>query len=438
MLKHDIYKIVTDALFDNIKFLELRGFDSLARKDGDLDFLVPVGFSVKACLLVAKEAIRLGWFLTGFKNIGYISQIVLVRPAAKNADDAIKIDFFDGVSWYGVGDCDASFLMFEMIERGEISSDVASGIVCFIQKLMYAGKISNRDLLRIKNYGITENNIVYIGRVLGFNFKSEWLDEFKISKLEQWRLRIESHGAINISNFVKWIFSVVARHFKFKSGIKTGGGLILGLSGLDGSGKSTVLDRFVSSMNCTGDNWIDRIHLLPEWIPLPHQLVRRKKTIGNYHKPYSESVVNSGISSALRLTYYVVAFSLAKMAIIISSFRGRIIVMDRNYFDFASDPARARISLEKLPKSFSRLLMPHGLLIFLNSSPEVVYKRKGELTIEKAKLLQEKYINNALIFKIKIIDGDENHDEVYKNFLNFVSKEFLTALELQHSKCAIK
>lgn len=112
--------------------------------------------------------------------------------------------------------------------------------------------------------------------------------------------------------------------------------------------------------------------------------------------------------------------------------------MDRNYFDFASDPARARISLEKLPKSFSRLLMPHGLLIFLNSSPEVVYKRKGELTIEKAKLLQEKYINNALIFKIKIIDGDENHDEVYKNFLNFVSKEFLTALELQHSKCAIK
>ncbi len=428
-MKLEVTELVKRSLADVMPVLGLRGADAHAREGGDLDFIVPPGNAVSACRLVAKAALAEGWFPVGFRDIGYLAQIVLIRPTTLGDDDALKIDFFDGLRWYGVGVDIAGHALFDRLLPLRRDETKLAGAVGFIQKSLIVGQLSERDWVRVEESGVDVSYLAETAQSLSLPITRSQIEAHGVTGLAKWRLRAASGGAKNGISVVAWLFQATTTHLKFKSGFGTKAGLILGISGLDGSGKSTLVDRLVRAIRKGGGEQPQIVHLLPAWIPMPHQLFRRRKTQSNYTRPYSEPPVSSRINGWLRLGFYIWAFTLARLELWLQSGRGRLIIMDRSFLDFASDLTRSRIPARRLPNWLLNVLMPYGRLFFLDASPEEVVARKGELTLEKARSLQANYRETCGNIGATLLNGDRAADDVFKELLGHLSLDYLQRIQ---------
>ena len=185
-MKKEMGDLVTEALADAIPVLSLRGGDDWAREGGDLDFMVPPGKAVSACRLVARLAESRGWFLALFRDIGYLSQIVLVRPVSDGIDDAIKVDIFDGLRWYGVGrDVAGDKLFGDILLHGDSKRRVA-GAASFFQKIMIVGQGTERDWSRVISAGADTAYLKYIGQELGLLVTESQIQSRGVNGLAKW------------------------------------------------------------------------------------------------------------------------------------------------------------------------------------------------------------------------------------------------------------
>lgn len=421
--------LVCNALITGyVPVLPLRGVDDWAREGGDLDFMVSPGSSIAACKLLAKAAVESGWYVVNFSDIGYLAQITLIRPGMDGKDDAIKVDFFDGLRWYGVGNDTAAIRLFD-IAQSNVNESRLTGAAGFFQKLLIVGQLAMRDWARVTATGADEVYLAEIAQSIGLPLSPQHVSAHGVLGLDKWRLRASSGGATNILSALIWFVRVSWAHLKFKVRFGTKAGLILSISGMDGSGKSTLVDRLLAAYARAGGSQPKLLHLLPPWLPLPHQIFRRKKTSSNYTRPYSEPPVTSKISGFLRLAYYLMAFAITRVSLSIATVRGKQIFQDRSFVDFVSDLTRARIPQAQLPAWLVRLLRPTGQLFYLDASPEAVVARKGELTLEKAYSLQKNYHATSDVAGVTILNGNNTPDEVFRDLLGHISREYMRRIE---------
>ncbi|KJS28787.1 MAG: hypothetical protein VR64_22870 [Desulfatitalea sp. BRH_c12] len=424
-MKQQISALVVEVLADVFPVIALRGVDEFAREGGDLDFMVPPGKAVIACSIVANAAYQKGWFLACFRDIDYLAQIILIHPARDGKDYAIKIDFFDGLRWYGIGRDISGIKLFESLfpqSHGELRLAGAAG---FFQKVLIVGQLSERDWARVEATGADPFYLARIAQILGLPITRGQIERRGVKGLDKWRLRAASGGVHSLFSGLLWFLSATIAHLRFKLENGAGMGLVIGISGLDGSGKSTLVDRLSAVYVKAGVERPSLVHLLPSWIPMPHQLIGRQKSIKNYTHPYAEPPVSSRLNGLLRLCYYLCAFAVARISFWFKVKRGRLIFMDRGFLDFVSDMTRARIPNFRLPKCLKRILTPHGRLFYLDASPEVVVARKGELTLEKAGALRARYLETCDIVGAKLLDGDNTSDAVFSELLGHLSREYM-------------
>ncbi len=413
--------------------LELRGGggDGHARTGGDIDILVPSRQAVSACLLLAKVARDAGWCLANFRDIGYLAQVVLVRPGHEKEDEAIKVDFFAGFEWYGVGSDVISRRFFKIVEAAgddiAASAQLAAG-VNFIQKCLIVGRLSERDWARVLSGGASPEFLLELARSLGLSLTAHGIERKGVTGFPQWKLRAESAGVSGLMGFALWFPKVVLAHLRFKLGIGSHAGHVIGLSGLDGSGKSTQMDRLFAAFRKACGIQPRLVHLLPDWIPLPHKLLRRKKTEQNYTKPYAEAAVKSKWNGLMRLTYYLMAFTVAKWWMRMAALRGQVIVLDRSFADFAADLTRSRIPNFPLPLWLIRLCAPKGSLLYLDALPETVVRRKGELTLEKASQLRGRYLSLFEQIDGVVIDAEGPPEIVFRQVLECIDSVYVTRM----------
>lgn len=419
-MKQKLIALTRQALAGTMPLLVLRGVDSVARLEGDVDILVPSGQAVRACYLLATVARQEGWFLLSFRNIGYLASIVLVKPEESGNDTVIKIDFFSGLEWYSVGSgvVSARFFMQVLPEiLVEKTETALAAVVNFLQKCMIVGHLSPRDWARVVAGGADSDFLLKIATALHLPLKVADIAAQGLSGLGKWRMRAASSGASSLAAWPVWLCRVIWAHLRFKLAIGFSSGHIFGLSGLDGSGKSTQMDRLLAAYKKSGMTMPQLVHLLPSWIPMPHQLIRRKKTTSNYTRPYAEAPVASHWNGALRLAYYLIAFAVAKASMQFAAYRDTVFVMDRSFADLAADMTRARIPAYPLPDWLLRLCAPSGCLIYLDINAETAVQRKNELTLEKATELREHYLDVFTRIRGQIISGEGSPTEVFTRVL---------------------
>ncbi len=410
--------------------LLLRGTDIHARTGGDIDILVPSRQAVRACLLLAWAARAKGWYLAFFRDIGYLAQVVLIRQDYKNEDVALKVDFFAGFEWYGVGSDIVSQRFFKFMEDAEPTASEEmhlSAAVNFFQKCLIVGRLGERDWARVVSSKVSATFLVELANVLGLPITARDIAVKGTTGWRQWRLRIASGGIRSPIGFILWFFRVAFAHFRLRLGLHTRAGHLFALSGLDGSGKSTQIERLFAVYRQAGDVQPRLVHLLPAWIPMPHQLLRRKKTEQNYTRPYSEPPVHSKWSGLMRLTYYLCAFIVAKYWLRIATLRGQMLVLDRSFVDFAADLTRSRIPDFHLPAWLCRFCTPRGSLLFLDALPETVGERKGELQPDKATELRQRYRNIFRQVGGQVINAEGSPEEVFTRILEQVDRIILSS-----------
>lgn len=160
-------------------------------------------------------------------------------------------------------------------------------------------------------------------------------------------------------------------------------GVMLTLSGVDGAGKSTVIQLMKKELEDTYRKKVVLLRHRPGILPILSSFI-----YGKEKAEYKASITiprkgdnKSLLSSVLRFSYYYVDYLFGQFFVFLKyTSRGTVVLYDRYYFDFINDASRSNIRLNN--KWIERLyyfIFKPDLNIFLYETPEVILKRKQEM-----------------------------------------------------------
>lgn len=172
-------------------------------------------------------------------------------------------------------------------------------------------------------------------------------------------------------------------------------GFIITFSGVDGAGKSTVIEIVKKELSEKYRKDIVQLRHRPSILPMLNAYrvgAAKAEEIATVTLPRKGSN-NSVLSSAIRFSYYYTDYLLGQVYIYFKFIiRGKVIIYDRYYFDFITDPKRSNIQLSKtVVKALYSLILKPKLNFFLYADSQVILKRKKELDAETIDKLSASY-----------------------------------------------
>lgn len=163
-------------------------------------------------------------------------------------------------------------------------------------------------------------------------------------------------------------------------------GLVLAVLGVDGAGKSTLINAILPVLNAATHNAVTVRHLRPTVLPPLARLKGKKnQPTGPVLEPHG-APPSGTLGSLLRLAYlsadYVLGYWLWTRPKIAK--KPTVVIFDRYAYDMALDPRRFRIALpSRLVEWFAARAPKPDLIICLHGDAETIAERKCELTFEE-------------------------------------------------------
>ncbi len=214
----------------------------------------------------------------------------------------------------------------------------------------------------------------------------------------EFRNIIEHNIENDKANFsLKGIQNKISYLFDSVKNIKNRRGFIVTFSGVDGAGKSTIIESLKLQIARKYRKKVIVIRHRPSLLPIISSFKYGKKEAEKRttHKLPRTGTNKNKLSSLLRFSYYYLDYVIGQFYIQAKYvLRGYVVLYDRYYFDFINDAKRSNIQLPAaLPKFLYRFILKPKLNIFLHAKPEVILSRKQELNEIAIKTLTNKYIH---------------------------------------------
>ena len=160
----------------------------------------------------------------------------------------------------------------------------------------------------------------------------------------------------------------------------------------DGSGKTTFINALIEKMKFyfvegVSNSRFSIYHFRPTILPNLGEIGEKagiKEQNKDFTNPHRAKPANK-LSSLIRIAYYWLDYVVGFNILVRRDVQyDRFSVFDRYSYDFLVDPTRTRLNSPLwLRKSFVKC-MPHPKVVFyLEASPDVIYKRKQELTLDE-------------------------------------------------------
>lgn len=175
-------------------------------------------------------------------------------------------------------------------------------------------------------------------------------------------------------------------------------GFIITFSGVDGSGKSTIIREVHQMLDKKYRQRVIVLRHRPGILPILSALrhgkteaeARAASTLPRQGKNQSVPL------SILRFLWYYTDYLFGQLVISLRYVsRGYVVLYDRYYYDFMNDPRRSNLNLpEGLTRALFRFVMKPKFNFFLRVPSEVVLKRKQELPAEEIDKLNKKYTSS--------------------------------------------
>ncbi len=175
-------------------------------------------------------------------------------------------------------------------------------------------------------------------------------------------------------------------------------GFIVTLSGVDGAGKSTILEAVQGQIQSQFRREVVLLRHRPAVLPILSSI--KYGGSKNAEKRASEKLPRTGtnksqLSSLLRFAYYYTDYMIGQVYVYFKYIiRGKIVLYDRYYFDFIADCERSNIRMnKKFIKALYRFVTKPKLNVLLWADASVIYSRKQELEPATITRLTQDYKN---------------------------------------------
>jgi thymidylate kinase len=199
-----------------------------------------------------------------------------------------------------------------------------------------------------------------------------------------------NNGLSRIKNNLVYVIDTVRNRIKTK-------GVVVSFSGVDGAGKSTIIAHIKQTLENRYRKNVVVLRHRPSVLPILSSFIYGKKEA---EQKAADTLPRQGgnssvISSFFRFSYYLIDFVFGQFVVWFKyTLKGDVILYDRYYFDFIEDAKRSNITLPKgFRKAFYRLVNKPSVNIFLHAKPELILKRKQEMSYEDIQLLTSSYKN---------------------------------------------
>lgn len=240
------------------------------------------------------------------------------------------------------------------------------------RKYKYAFSTENEGLHKIIHQQFTT----------GTPYQKELYNELNKQKVNQ--------GISGIKNKINYCIDTIKNVIGQK-------GLVITFSGVDGAGKSTVIENTKKEIEKKMRRRVMVIRHRPSVLPILSAWTKGKAVA---EKEASEKLPRQGqnknlLSSFFRFMYYYIDYFFGQFYIYCKYvFRGYIVLYDRYYFDFINDSVRSNIILPKwILKSGYNLLIKPDLNFFLYADANTILSRKKELNASTINSLTGDYLS---------------------------------------------
>jgi len=286
---------------------------------------------------------------------------------------------------------------------------INNDISIFIKQFSHFGSIiSDIEFCRTKKINLQGNRSKYFKQLLSMNVK-----KFGLVSTTQ--------------NLINHLFTEVKRI--------SSNNRFIAVAGIDGSGKSTLIDEVIKRSPSYFKSISGRFileHHRPRVMPHVSDLLNRNKSTidkeNNLENPRTGKQ-SSALISYLKFLYYVLDYSVFFRIKHANHFRrDKIVVYDRYFFDFLVDQERSALKLnEKIVKMVYKLGVPKpSRTIYITVQPEDAVSRKGELSLADATLLQSKYLKSKEYWsKHDVINND-----VLEESIQSLRNSIITAISI--------
>ena len=198
-------KFIIKVIQENIQFshqpIVIRGGEFVSSQMGDIDILVRKNKLNKTIFEFVNYIKNNGWQVISYRKLFYLSSIIIINDS-KFPSNSLKIDFFNGIGWYGLVKKKYDDLFF----NNKTNSDVIMSSITLVHKLTYAGSFNEKDFYRIGDNIKTSLKFLELDNIIN----EKLIRNQKISTILKWKIRFK------ISNYkkyeiLKWFTSVFYR-----------------------------------------------------------------------------------------------------------------------------------------------------------------------------------------------------------------------------------
>jgi len=162
-------------------------------------------------------------------------------------------------------------------------------------------------------------------------------------------------------------------------------GYMIAVLGVDGAGKTTLIDCIQAPLNQAVHGQVKIQHLRPNLLPSIAKIFGKKENVSQIDNPH-ENHPSGIVGSLLRITYYAFDYVLGYWVKVYPELitRQRIYIFDRYFYDYRLDQRRNAISLPDWVFELIQWLIPKpDLILCLGADPRVIYERKPELALDE-------------------------------------------------------